>query len=336
MKLYTFIFCLLFLNLHAQEKKVQENIYQIDAIVKKIAAKDIIVWGRNERNNYFIKDSLFNKLIEIADDTKLISLCQNNNGNVRHYAFNALAEKSNENCFRIVLENLKDTTTIRERWGCVVGKVYVTDFWIFLISGNAWKSNYKLNEVQQKRLDSLLISDKSIKLGSRLNAIAELKTSPENYQTIKSLVIKEKSGVALSLLAAYQKPEDIKLIASFFNKKGYQSSFLSAVEKFPDVSFYNSVLKCVTIQKKKNIYDSTVAWIYICKALSKYPTQETTALFEKMMEEKDNYTKETLTKSIYLAITKNPNPIFDPIKAKINITDEELEEIKMLNELYNY
>jgi len=54
-----------------------------------------------------------------------------------------------------------------------------------------------------------------------------------------------------------------------------------------------------------------------------------------MLEEKDEHTKDILSKSIYLAITKNPNPIFDNIKVKIKLNDDEIEEIKMLSELYN-
>ncbi len=163
----------------------------------------------------------------------------------------------------------------------------------------------------------------------------QIEANSQNYNLIRSLVLNEKNGVALSLLAKYKKPEDIKLIKSFFNKKGYQASFLSAVENFPDDSFYGFVLKYVNIQKKKNEYDSSPEWIYICKTLAMYPTLETSKLFEKMLEEKDEHTKDILSKSIYLAITKNPNPIFDNIKVKIKLNDDEIEEIKMLSELYN-
>lgn len=336
-KLFIILFFILSSILFSQEKSaMNSNQKKLESTINDIKQKDILIWKRENGINSFYNDSLYIKFKEIVNEEQILDLIKSENGILKMYSFRILCEKYPEKSFDVLIKNLNNYSKFKNRNGCVVDNDYVTDFWIFYVTSEGWKSEFKISKIQKNELDSILISDKSIKLRSRYYAIKEIKTNTENYNLIKKLVQNEKNGIALSLLAEYKKPEDIKLITSFFNKKGYQSSFLSAVEKFPDNSFYNLVLKTINIQKNKNEYDSSVDWIYIFKALSKYTTQQTNNIFEMMLEEKDNHTKEILTKSIYLAITKNPNPIFEKIKEKIKLTDEEIEEIKMQIELYDF
>jgi hypothetical protein len=323
--------------LFGQEKsEANSNHEKLESVINDIKQIDILQWKTENEYNSFYNDLLYAKLKENSNESQILDLIKTDNGILKMYLFRILCEKYKEKCFNILKENLNNYTKLKNASGCLIGNDYVTDFWIFYVSSNGWKSEFKININQKNELDSILISDKSIKLRSRYYAIEEIKTNNENYNLIKKLVQHEKNGIALSLLAKYKKTEDIKLIASFFNKKGYQNSFLSAVEKFPDKSFYHLVLKNINIQKKKNEFDSSVEWSYIFRALSKYPSQQTNDIFEIMLQEKDKHIKKILEKSIYLAITKNPNPIFEKIKEKIYLTDEDIEEIKIDIEIYDF
>jgi len=263
-KLYIILFLVFVSNLFGQEKSIMNSSQiKLESVINDIKQKDILVWKRENGFNTFIKDSLYLELKELTSENQILDLLKTDNGILKMYSFQVLCEKYSHNCFNVIVENLKNLTRFKNRSGCVVSSDYVTDFWIYYTASEGWKSDFKLNENQKRELDNILIKDKSIKLMSRIYAVKEIEANSQNYNLIRSLVLNEKNGVALSLLAKYKKPEDIKLIKSFFNKKGYQASFLSAVENFPDDSFYGFVLKYVNIQKKKNEYDSSPEWIYM-------------------------------------------------------------------------
>ena len=97
------------------------------------------------------------------------------------------------------------------------------------------------------------------------------------------MVLGEESGIALSLLAEYRKPEDIELISSFYHRKGYLDSFLQAVENFPDEKFYKYILEAVENEEKENKYYDNSNWDRILITLAKYPSLETKSIFEELL-----------------------------------------------------
>ncbi len=245
-----------------------------------------------------------------------------------------LCEKYNKECFNIIVDNLHNYTTFKNRNGCIIDNSFVTDFWIYYVTSNGWQSNFKLSEEQKKELDNLLIKDKSIKLRSRFYAIREIEVNKENYNLIKSLVLKEEDGIALCLLAQYKKQNDIELISSFY-KKTYITSFLRAVENFPDEKFYKYVLDAVENEKKENKYYDNSNWDVILITLAKYPSLETKSIFKELLAKYSNEKYSSMSRGILLAITKNPNEIFEDLKSKIEVREYEMLEINNLISIYN-
>ena len=330
-----FIFC--FSNLYSQEASIA-NSHEKDlkAIVNDIKKMDILVWKTADGNNSYYNDSLYNNLKELSSEKEILEFTKEAKGILKIYSFRVLCEKYNDKCFKVIIDNLHDYTTFKNRNGCVIGHDFVTDFWIYFVTSDGWKSNFKLNEEQKIELNKILISDKSIKLMSRFYALREIKTIPENYNQIKSLVVKEKSGIALNLLAQYKKQEDIQLITSFNNKKGYLDSFLEAVENFPDEKFYKYVLMAIENEKKEDAYYDNSNWDRILITLAKYPTLETKTIFEELLIKNSNEKYSSMSRGILLAITKNPNPIFEILKSKIEVREYEMEEINNRISIYNY
>jgi hypothetical protein len=333
MKILNLIFIFSFLNLFGQETNFKQE--DLKAIVSEIKKKDILVWKLENGKNAYFNDSLYNKLKEFSTEKQILDFTKDDNGILKIYSFRVLCEKYPNKCFEVINDNLHNYTTFKNRNGCVVVNDYVTDFWIFYVTSKGWQSNFKVSEEQIKELNNALISDKSIKLRSRFYALREIQTNEENYNLIKSLVLKEESGIALYLLAEYRKQEDIELISTFYNRKGYLDSFLKAVENFPDESFYKYILLAIENEKKENVYYENSNWDRILITLAKYPSIETKGIFEELLEKNSNEKYSSMSRGILLAITKNPNPIFESLKPKIEVREYEMEEINNQISFYN-
>ena len=67
-------------------------------------------------------------------------------------------------------------------------------------------------------------------------------------------------------------------------------------------------------------------WRLLYQALAKYPVESTYKLIERITKTKDDFRYKTLGKYLLIAITKYPNQIFEPLKAKINLDAGSLQE----------
>lgn len=275
----------------------------------------------------------YEQLKKIATNDQLIALTDHKNPTVRCYAFQALAAKRSDKTFSVLLKHLNDTSIIQTQSGCIGMSQFTGDYFINVVTPNYIEIDiYKLNQKEKEILDSILLNDKSISISAKSAVLETLPPTAGNYARIKQLVIDERNESALRTLAKYQKKTDKELIASFFKDENTQSSALYAVREFPDDYFYSFVVKVFEQEWKQEQYDYP-KWRICYQALAKYPRPETIELFERTTKSKDEFRYETLCEYLLVAITKYPNKLYDPIKAKIKLSSYQMEEVK--NEIEN-
>ena len=275
----------------------------------------------------------YEQLKKIATVEQLTALTDHKNPAVRCYAFQALASKNADNVFAVLLKHLHDTSSVETQSGCIVWTELTADYFINVVTPDYVDLDVcKLNQKERQMLDSILLYDKSIQLYAKSRVLEKLKPTAENYDRIRELVAKDRNTSALVSLAKYQKQNDKELIASFFKDEDTQFSALYAVREFPVDYFYSFVKKVFEQEWAEELYDYP-KWRICYQALAKYPRQETIELFERTTNTKDEFRYETLCKYLLVAITKFPDKLYDPIKAKIKLSSYQMDEVK--NELEN-
>jgi len=68
------------------------------------------------------------------------------------------------------------------------------------------------------------------------------------------------------------------------------------------------------------------------QALARYPRQDTLALFERASSVEDAFRRERLSRFLLLAITKFPNALFEPLKAKLVLGHEKDEKTDLYDD----
>ncbi len=270
----------------------------------------------------------YEQLKREATIDQLIALTDYRSSVVSSYAFQALATKNSDKVFPILLKHLNDTTKIVSQSGCIRETSLMADYYIDVVTSDYIEADtYKLNQSQRKILDSILLSDESIELYARHEAIRNLKPTTENYEIIRQLVKNEKNHFALIALAKYQKDQDKELIVSFFENDDTQYTALCAVKEFPDDYFYNFVTNIFEQEWKEDRYDYS-KWRACYQALARYPRPETVELFERTTNIDKEFRYGTLCKYLLIAITKYPNKLYEPLKSRIKLDSYQLEEVK--------
>lgn len=305
----------------------------LNEIVAEIENKNIVEYVGN--NNKIYSPFTSNDYIQLekkATIEDLVNLTNHKNGAVKSLAFLVLCRKKYDKLYNIVLQSLKDTTTVKTRIGCVSSGSYTSDYFIMLVSNGSFEGYdlQKLTDSQKATINSLLITDKSSKLFARRQAIYNLESSSENYDLIKYLVKKERNTAALANLAKYKKQIDKKLIASFFKDEKSRLEALNSAIIFKDMYFYSFIVNAFEKEWESNkIHESH--WEIQYKALANYPTEKTLSLLEKVTLEKNvsSYKYRILTKWLFVAIMKYPNPDYEILKGKIKIDEDDWEEVNL-------
>ncbi|MET4107560.1 hypothetical protein ABIB60_002928 [Hymenobacter sp. UYP22] len=266
----------------------------------------------------------YERLQQEATDAELVALTHHTNGVIRCYAFRALATAQPANAFSLLLAHLHDTAQVKILSGCIGGREYVGDYFV-----GALKLRYSdtdgdpFRARQQQILDSVLVHDPSIVLSARYGAITRLPPTAVNYQTIRNLVVQERSEPALELLARYRRPADKQLIASFFAAEATQYAALQAVHHYPDLYFYPFV-KAVFAQEWADDHYDYQKWKYCYQALAHYPNPTVLGLFEQTVRCPDAYRREYLSPLLWLAIARTPAPLWTTVRAHIQLSPDEL------------
>ena len=197
----------------------------------------------------------------------------------------------------------------------------------------------RLTEAQEEILYMELINSNS-KLEKRKNAITEVKLTEDLYPKIKEIAEKEKSMAGIYTLSKYKKEEDKKFIIDSMNifikkgkntlqEKGYGYQTIKELPSKEFFPFLEKELKLSFSQTKENAYYC----ILLYDAIIAYKNKESLNLLESIYK-KENYEKiaKEHTYTLYEALNKNKDEIYDPLYWKIWEAEEEIsiENYRML------
>jgi len=264
----------------------------------------------------------YEHLKELATVDQLIGLTDYDNAIVRCYAFQALAAKNAVRVFEVLLRHVDDSESVSVQRGCIGMTELTGDYFINVVTRGADANGYHLNPTERERLDGILLNDHSVRLAERAWVLDKLEPKPENYARIRQLASDERDGSAVRALARYQRHEDKELIATFFKRETTEVAALYAVREFPDESFYPLVTKVFEREWRKSLYDYP-KWRLVYQVLARYPQQPLTlALFDRTVKSGNGFRHETLGGYLLVAITKYPDPLFEPLKSQIVLKDQ--------------
>ncbi len=268
----------------------------------------------------------FEKL-KTATTEELLILTNHPNGIVRCYSFWALGFRSNIDLFEIVKNHLNDNEEVEYQSGCLISSEKVGDFFISLVTPNYIDLDVKkLNELQRKNLDSILIYQ-SNELEARYKAIETASETPQLYSVLRNLYLKTSNQSALVKLSKYKREEDISIILENREddedkESGYFHTY-RAIQNFPNddfIPFLEARLK-ETLDESQFSYE----WRELYSAIVMYKNQKAIELLNIPFSqiEHENIKKYHL-EFIYNAILENFDNIYAEILWKIWEQDNEI------------
>ncbi len=269
---------------------------------------------------------LLERLQDKATDSELIRLTDYENGAVKGYAFEALTGRKHVDIFRVLLKHINDTTRIRVSSGCTSTTNGANMRFLALVyPGFGFsKATYKLSPAERSIIDSMLLFDSTLKLmdWEKELFLRGMMPEPQYYDRIRTIANNGKRPISTLLLAKFKNEQDSGLIKKLF-EKGDDSYGVRSARIFNHKSFY-PLLKRVfekqlaQLEPEPDLFMDDDDWRLLCEALAQYPSQETYQLFEKITVLK-NESGQSINRSLMIAIQKYSNPIFDPLKSKINL-----------------
>ena len=270
----------------------------------------------------------FVTLKDIATNEELQRLTAHTNSVVRCYSFQALAERHDSTTFSILLNHLKDNEYVSTFQGCIMSSTTVGDFFVNVVTPNYISlSAYKLSNLERQTLDSMLIFDPEIKLSAKSRLIKNLQPIEQYYERIRQIVKEEKNPTAAITLARFQNENDIEIIKDFFKKEKTEYYAIYAAREFPHEEFYPELVRIFETEWKEKYYDYS-KWRILYQALAKYDNEQTLEFFERTINAKKKFRRQTLGKYLMIAITKYPNEKFEELKPKIKLDDYYMDAIQ--------
>jgi hypothetical protein len=271
----------------------------------------------------------YEKLSTTATLPELRALTRHENAVVRCYAFLALSAKKDTAAFNILLTHLHDTARLSTFMGCIISKKIAGDFFLATVTSyHSSYTGYKLSPNQKIKVDSILLFDKHITLSARYNLIYALKPQAKYYNRIKELATTENMPVAIWALAKFKRQSDIGIINKGFNGGGTEDYAIRSVIEMPDSSFYPKLVSIFEREWKQKFYDYE-KWELLYRALARYPEKpQTLAFFKRTVQSKDKFRYGKLDADLLVAITKYPNPVFEPLKKQIKLDKYDMEDVK--------
>jgi hypothetical protein len=276
-----------------------------------------VQWGRYE------------KLSKIATLPELRALTHYKNAVVRCYAYDALTMRKDTTAFSTLLAHLHDSAKVSTFFGCVISEEITGDYFLNTVTPHdSTDTGYKLSLSQKSIIDSILLFDRNINLNAKYNLLYNIKPQDKYYNRIRELALKEKVSVAVWALAKYKKADDIAIVAGAFNNGSYDEDYaIRSVTQIPDSSFYPVLTKIFEREWKNKLYDYG-KWRILYEALAQYPSKPLTiSFFKRTIQTKDEFRYKTLGADLLIAITKYPNPAFEPLKKQIKLDEYSMDDV---------
>jgi hypothetical protein len=245
---------------------------------------------------------------------------------VRCYAFQALASKKTD-VFPILLQHLADTAQVSTHSSCIISSIKAGDYFIDVVTPNHIDLNcYKLNEAQQASLDSILLNDPTVRVNKKEELLTEIKPNPKFYNQIRQQA-ETGSPQATLALSKFQKDADASIVEKLF--LGSETDIYYAIysaREYPSPKFYSFLVANFEKEWHDKLYDYS-KWRLLYQALAKYPTDKTYKLFERTVQAKDDFRRQTLGVDLLIALRKYPNPKFDSLKQRIKLDSTYLDDV---------
>lgn len=262
-----------------------------------------------------------NLLTEISYSKELFELIKRKNTTIKCAAFQSLCLKDSIDVIPLVVSHLYDTSLVSIQEGCngsrqIVGDYFLQTFYSYLATKD---SSYFVNNYSRiVKVDSILFYDPAIRLAYKEARIKGTNGDTMYYNRIREIALNERIPISVLALAKYKKEQDREIIASYFTDDQAQYYAIWAVREFPDTIFYPLLVKVFEKEWKDKYYDYT-KWRVLYQALAKYPNAKTLELFDKTINARNKFRRETLGRYLIIAIAKYPNPLFGKYENKVEI-----------------
>jgi len=270
----------------------------------------------------------FLTLKDIAKNEELRQLTNHTNSVVRCYSFQALAERHDSMTFSILLDHLKDNDYVSTFQGCIMSRTTVGDFFVNVVSPQYISlSAYKLTDSERQKLDSLLIFDSGIDLSAKSRLLRGLQPKAHYHERIREIAKEEKNSTAVITLARFQDEDDIEIIKGYFRKEKTEYYAIYAAREFPHKDFYPELTEIFEREWKEKYYNYP-KWRILYQALAKYDNEQTLELFERTINAKKRFRRQTLGKYLMIAITKYPTENYESLKPRIKLDDYHMDAVQ--------
>ncbi|HTI61050.1 hypothetical protein [Mucilaginibacter sp.] len=270
----------------------------------------------------------YEKLNKVASLAELRELTHHKNSVVRCYAYDALTARKDTYAFTLLLSHLHDTAKVSTFFGCIISEEMAGDYFLNAVTPhNSTDVGYKLSLRQKSMIDSILLFDKHIILSAKYNLLYDLKPQAQYYNRIREIAINEKMPVAIWALAKYERVNDVSIIRAAFNDLQSEDYAIRSAMLIPDNSFYPIITNIFEREWKEKLYDYQ-KWEILYQALAQYPKEpQTLDFFKKTIQTKDEFRYKTLGADLLIAITKYPDPVFEPLKKQIKLDKYSMEDV---------
>lgn len=270
--------------------------------------------------------SNFIDLKENTNNQDLRMLTLHSNSVVKCYAYDILIENNDKNKFSILKTNLKDSNFVTTQYGCSENKIRVNDYLIeSFLKGN--KKNTTKSD--KKILDSLIIFTPDLICDYKKYLLEYIAPKQGYYNRIKELAAKG-NQYSIIALSKYQKESDIDLINKLLLNKDSktQKKGLLALKNFPNNSSFKIIKKIHSeeIIRQKKAYYSILNELY--ESIVSYKDKKSRNLLEKTITKSNPSLRKKHFECIWLALKKNPNPIYNGIIKQLNYTKKEIKNLE--------
>ncbi len=220
--------------------------YNVDSILEQVDLSEYQHEGNKVRVHRRIPFSFLDSLCT-DEQLKELVYAKNHSASVRVIAFKALASRGYNGLEKMVLDNYKDTTTLRVGGGDYWWKGHVGSMFLSFASGARSRGCISVQDSLMN--DSLALFTPDIPLYDFLKE--KLKKMPPvddaHYNRIRELYIKEPCEELLMALARYNKTNDLEFIAAelenFNLEEPHIESALSAIAVWPHPFFKKKLEK---------------------------------------------------------------------------------------------
>jgi hypothetical protein len=303
------IFILLFESVLSQNVELK-----IENITQKLTSKNTLdVYYLNILDSLSISESV----IDSYNENELITIFDKNNDFKKLVAFYYLSEINELKCKEILLKNINNPEVI---------KFNMIDFYestfgdeLARITFHRIRKN-KSSEYEDfvKYIENLILSDANSNSVFKAGLIKKLEIIEENHEILIKISKEKKFPESIIQLAKFQNDDDIEIIINYLTDDKNNVYGVKAIQSFPNNAFLPYLIKIFKNDWKER-YFNFPKWRTLYQTLVFYPdAPEIHEAFKKTISTRNKKKREYLSKYLYMALIKYPNPKFEIYKNTLN------------------